>query len=123
VKFKKNQQGMTIISLLVLVSIIILVFMLILKIVPIYTNNYKLVGSLNALKSYPELVNLSSEEIKNRFNKNLDMNMVTNVTDQDIKIVKQGDILRINVEYERVEPIVGNLSVLVQFHEGFEIHR
>jgi len=97
--------------------------MLILKIVPIYTNNYKLVGSLNALKSYPELVNLSSEEIKNRFNKNLDMNMVTNVTDQDIKIVKQGDILRINVEYERVEPIVGNLSVLVQFHEGFEIHR
>lgn len=122
-KFKKNQQGMTIISLLVLVSIIILVFMLILKIVPIYTNNYKLVGSLNALKSYPELVNLSSEEIKNRFNKNLDMNMVTNVTDQDIKIVKQGDILRINVEYERVEPIVGNLSVLVQFHEGFEIHR
>ncbi len=109
--------------MLVLISMITFVIILILKIAPIYTNNYKLVSSLNALKNYPGLINLSAEEIKNKFNKNMDMNMVSNVTEQDIKIVKQGDIVRISVEYERVEAIVGNLSILVQFHEGFEIHR
>jgi hypothetical protein len=48
------------------------------------------------------------------------MNYVEHVTNDNIKIVAQPGYVRVEIDYERVEPIVGNLSVLVEFHEGFE---
>ena len=67
-----------------------------------------------------DLNNKSAREIRTSIEKNFDMNYVDHVTNDDITVIAMPGYVKVDVEYERVEPIVGNLSVLVQFHEGFE---
>ena len=54
-------------------------------------------------------------------NKRFNMNYVEHVDKEDIKISKHGDYVKVEVEYERVEPIMGNLSVLAEFYEVIEV--
>ena len=63
---------------------------------------------------------MSKYEIELSLAKRFNMNYVTKVTNEDITILKQGNYVKVEIEYERVEKIVGNLSVLVQFYESFE---
>jgi capsule polysaccharide export protein KpsE/RkpR len=120
VNLKTRQQGISAISQLFVIIIILSVFLLALKIIPIYLNNYKVASSLKALQNTPGLLSLSATEIRSKLDKYFDMNYVEHVTAQDIKIVKQYDYVKVDINYERVEPIVGNLSVLVEFNEGFQ---
>ena len=94
--------------------------LLALKIGPLYLNNSKIASSLTAVKNMSDLNNKSAREIRTSIEKNFDMNYVDHVTNDDITVIAMPGYVKVDVEYERVEPIVGNLSVLVQFHEGFE---
>jgi len=94
--------------------------LLILKIAPIYINHGRVVNALAAVKETTDITTRSKQEIKTSLEKRFDMNYVEHVTPQDIQIVAQPGYVSVNIDYERVEKIFGNLSVLVEFHEGFE---
>mgnify|MGYP003857977565 CR=1 FL=1 len=83
-------------------------------------NHSKVVNSLAAVESMPDVETLSKREILNSLNKRFNMNYVENVDKRDIEIIKQGNYVKVEIVYERVEKILGNLSVLVQFEESFE---
>ncbi len=119
-KFHKNQQGLTLISIVFILILIGFFTLLILKISPIYMNHGKVVNAIEALKNTDGVEDMSKSEILSILGKRFDMNYVDYVTPSDFKIVKQPGYVKIDLEYERVEPIMGNLSVLVEFHEGFE---
>lgn len=115
-----KQRGLTFLSLVFVLCLIGFFAMLILKIAPIYINHSRVVNALKAVEHTTDIANKSKVEIKTSLEKRFDMNYVEHVTDQDINIVAQPGYVRVNIDYERVESIFGNLSVLVQFHEGFE---
>ena len=115
-----RQQGLTFISLVFLLGLIGFFTLLALKIAPIYLNNSKVVSSVKTIKETPDIINKSKQEIKTSLEKNFDMNYVDHVSPNDITIVAVPGYVKLDIEYERVEPLFGNLSVLVQFHEGFE---
>ena len=94
--------------------------LLILKIGPLYLNNNKVASSVTDLKSMPDILNMTKQQINASLQKRFSMNYVDHVTEQDITIVTQPGYVKVDVEYERVEAIFGNLSALVNFHEGFE---
>jgi len=75
---------------------------------------------LTAVEKTPNVEVMSKYEIELSLAKRFNMNYVTKVTNEDITILKQGNYVKVEIEYERVEKIVGNLSVLVQFYESFE---
>jgi len=83
-------------------------------------NHSKVVNALSAVESTPDVETLSKRDILVSLNKRFGMNYVENVDKNDIEIIKQGDYVRVEIVYERVEKIIGNLSVLVQFDESFE---
>lgn len=115
-----KQRGLSLISLIILLAVIGFFALLVLKISPIYMNHSKVVNALAALENTDNLSSMSKQEIIMSLNKRFDMNYVDHVTPDDITIVAQPGFVRVNVDYERVEHIVGNISVLVEFHEGFE---
>jgi hypothetical protein len=49
------------------------------------------------------------------------MNYVYDVTQDDIKVTKRGDYLKVQIEYETVVKIIGNLSVLAEFNDVIEV--
>ncbi len=116
-----KQQGLTFISIVFILGLIAFFTLLVLKIAPIYINNSKVVNALAAVKNTTDLTTKTKQEIKSSLEKRFDMNYVDHVAPEDIKIVAQPGYVSVNVDYERVEKIFGNLSVLVEFHEGFEV--
>jgi hypothetical protein len=95
--------------------------LLVLKIAPIYINNSKVVNALAAVEKSTDIATQSKAEIQNSLSKRFNMNYVEYVTNDDITIVAQYGYVKVAIDYELVVPIAGNLSVLVQFHEGFQV--
>ncbi|MGR8929286.1 MAG: DUF4845 domain-containing protein [Gammaproteobacteria bacterium] len=116
-----KQRGLTFISLVFILGLIAFFTLLVLKIAPIYFNNSKVKNAVAAVKETVDITTKSKKEILDSLDKRFNMNYVEYVTNDDIKVIAQPGYVRLDIDYERVEPIVGNLSVLVEFHEGFEV--
>ncbi len=117
----KKQKGLTFISLMVILAVLGFFIFLGLKIGPIYLNNSKVENALTALKEMPNIQSMSKYEMRLSLAKRFDLNYVTKVNLDDVTILKQGDYVKVEIEYERVEKMIGNLSVLVHFDEAFEL--
>ncbi|MDD5112727.1 MAG: DUF4845 domain-containing protein [Methylobacter sp.] len=117
----KNQQGLTLISILFILGLIAFFTLLTLKIVPIYMDHAKVVNALKAIEQSPNIETQSENEVRNSLNKRFSMNYVYDVTQDDIKVVKHGNYLKVTIEYETVQKIAGNLSVLAEFNDSIEV--
>lgn len=116
-----RQQGMTLISLVFLMCGIGFVAMLVLKVGPIYLEHSKVTASLAAVEESVDALNTSDSEIREMVRKRFDLNYVTNVTARDLVITKSGGYLKVQLQYEVVKNIMGNLSVLVEFNDVIEV--
>jgi Tfp pilus assembly major pilin PilA len=117
----KSQQGYTLISLIFILGIVAFFVLLIMKIGPIYLDHSKVKSALAAIEQDKEVETKSESEIRSSLNKRFDMNYVSHVKAQDMKIIKRGNYLKVEADYEVVEKIVGNLSALVEFHDVIEV--
>ncbi|MDD2738490.1 MAG: DUF4845 domain-containing protein [Methylomonas lenta] len=116
-----NQRGLTFISLMLVLGLIAFFTLLVLKIAPIYFNHSKVLNALEAVEQSTDITSQPRNRILESLHKRFNMNYVEYVTDDDITIVAQPGYVKVDIDYDRVEPIMGNLSVLVEFHNGFEI--
>ena len=116
----QNQRGLTLISLIFLVGMIGCVVMLILKIAPLYMDNHNVANALKAEQQAPDILAKSKADIRKSLGKRFELNYVTHVNPDDIKVIGIPGYVKVSLEYERVVHIIGNLSVLVEFNEGFE---
>ncbi len=116
----KKQRGLTFVTLVFILCILGFFIMLGLKIGPIYMNHSKVVNALAAVENMTDVETMSKRAILNSLQKRFGINYVDKVGDEDITITKATGYTKVEIEYERVEKIVGNLSVLVEFYETFE---
>lgn len=116
----KRQQGLTLISLVFLLGLIGVFVLLTLKIIPIYSDHSKVSSALQALKQTPELTTKTEAEIRENLAKRFLINYVYDVKNEDITVVKHGSYVKVDIEYETVVKLVGNLSLLAEFHDTIE---
>lgn len=119
-KVNEREHGLTLISVALILGLIAFFTLLVLKIAPIYINNSRVQSALAALQQTTDIEKKSRHEVKVLLNKRFNLNYVDRVKDSDVKITKNGNYLRVEVQYEVIENIAGNLSVLVEFDEMFE---
>ena len=116
----KGQRGLTFLSIVLILGLIVFFVLLGLKIAPIYMNHSKVVNAMAALENMPDIDVMSKREILVSLNKRFNMNYVEKVGGDDITITKASNYTKVEIEYEVVEKLVGNLSVLVEFNESVE---
>lgn len=117
----KRQRGLTFISLIFVLGIAGFFVLLILKVGPIYLDHSKVLSALAAVEEAPDAATLSEHDIREMLRKRFDLNYVSDVEAGDIKIYKSGYYLKVEIEYEVVKKIMGNLSVLVEFDDVVEV--
>ncbi|MEF3074352.1 DUF4845 domain-containing protein [Methylobacter sp. Wu1] len=117
----KCQQGLTLISIAFILGLIAFFVLLILKIAPIYIDHSKVVNALAALEKTTDIQTKSEQEARTILDKRFTMNYVYDVTQDDIKVTKRGNYLKVEIEYETVVKIFGNLSVLAEFYDFIEV--
>ncbi|MDP1774052.1 MAG: DUF4845 domain-containing protein [Methylobacter sp.] len=116
----KRQQGLTLISIVFILGLIGFFVLLTLKIIPIYSDHGKVTSALAALKEDPNLAGFSETEIRTSLSKRFNINYVYDVKNEDITVVKHGNYVKVDIEYETVVKLVGNLSLLAEFHDTIE---
>lgn len=116
----KHQQGLTLISIIFILGFIAVSVLLTLKTIPIYMDHNKVASALKALKESPDFTALSEPEIRLNLSKRFRINYVYDVTDDDIKVIKHGEYVKVDIEYDTVVKLVGNLSLLAEFHDTIE---
>ena len=117
----KRQQGLTFIFLVFVLGLIAFFVLLGLKIGPIYLDHSKVVSALTEIEKTAHIEELSEAQIRNSLSKRFNINYVNDVTQDDITVTKQGNYLKVAIEYEVVRKIAGNLSVLVEFNDVIEV--
>ena len=117
----KNQQGLTFISIALILGLIGFFTLLILKIVPIYMDHNNVDSAMKELRNSPEIRSMSEPQIRESLSKRFNINYVYDVKQEDIEIIKHGDYLKVAIEYEVAKKIAFNLSVLAEFNDVIEI--
>ncbi len=117
----KPQQGYTLITLIFMLGIFGFFVLLAMKVGPIYLDHSKVKSALAAIEQMTDVATLSEAEIRASLDKRFNMNYVSDLKAQDVKIIKRGNYLKVQANYEVVEKIVGNASVLVQFDDVVEV--
>ncbi|MEQ1527676.1 MAG: DUF4845 domain-containing protein [Methylococcales bacterium] len=117
----KRQQGLTFISILLILGLIAFFVLLIFKVVPIYLDHSKVANALAEIKAMPDATTKSEAEIRKGLDRQFIMNYVYDVTQEDIKVVKHGTYLKVQIEYEVVKKLAGNLSLLAEFNDVIEV--
>lgn len=121
----KRQQGLTFITIVFILALIAFFTLLTLKIAPIYVNHGRVMNALEAVheefkKKIGDDALFTSRDVLSSFERRFNINYVEHVTNDNIIVSKQGKYLKVEIDYEVVEPFCCHLSILAQFHEEFE---
>lgn len=120
----RHQHGLTFIGFVLLMAVAGFFLLLLFRLGPVYLNHYKVSSSLESLKSDQQLLEKTREDILKTLEKRWDINMVDSVTTKDVKITRSDGSLRVQVAYDVVRPIVGNVAALIHFDDQIEVeHR
>lgn len=111
----KQQAGMTLIGSLLVAAALVLVAIVAMKIVPAYIEYFSVKTVLHGLAKEP-ISTMSKQEIMSAFDKRTDTAYIDVVSSKDLIIEKNstGETI-LAVEYEVRRPIMGNVSVLIDF--------
>ena len=117
----KKQQGLTMISWLVILSAVGFVVFLTMKIIPIYISGFDSYSSLESMTKEKGLANKSLSEIKEMLWRRMDINMVSDITKNDIYVTKGKGEIKIEIDYEVRKKIISNLDAVARFNKAVTI--
>jgi hypothetical protein len=117
----KKQQGMTLIGWILVFMLAAVIAIVALKLIPVYLDGYKVYQSMASLAEDDTARGKPPNELRKLLLRRLDINMVTDVTSDDITLTHQGGKTMVEVEYEVRRQMFGNLYAVVVFNKTVEI--
>ncbi|MGZ8982558.1 MAG: DUF4845 domain-containing protein [Methylotenera sp.] len=111
----KRQSGATLIGMVLVGAALVFVALVAMKVFPAYTEYFSVRTVIHAMGK-ESLSTMSKKEIMDSFNKRSSTAYIDVVKGNDLTIGKNsaGDTV-VSVEYQVVKPIMGNVSVLIDF--------
>ena len=114
----KNQTGLTAIGLILTLIPVGLAAYVILRVAPVYIEALSVGDVVNSLKKELDLKEKSREEISKIIQKRLyEINNVSSVARDDIKIQKTVNDVTVTIDYEARVPLFGNVAIALDFHK------
>ena len=115
-----RQGGMTYLGMLFLLVVIAFVALVLIKVLPLYMEHFKVDSSLESLAqdTKGDDTALNPYEIEKRLMSRLSINDVKHVTKDDIKVTREGRKTVVSVDYEARVTLFGNLDLIARFPDG-----
>ncbi|STX29357.1 transmembrane protein [Legionella beliardensis] len=120
----RKQQGVTFIGVVLLAATIVILGVLIMRIVPVYIQNYEVKSSIKALNNVRnEDMTFDAESLKQKLLNQLYINGIDTIKADNVTIVPtdQENHYRVTVNYLVIKPLVYNISLLFKFNESQEV--
>ena len=120
---RHSQKGMTVFGGFLLLLIVGAVVLLVIKIAPVYLENYNVKRVLIDMVEDQGTRKMAPHELVQSVKNRLNVSGIHNTKDFKITAKRSGRGMLINVDYEVRKPVVGNLDALMTFHEDVELIR
>ncbi len=118
---KQKQTGMTAIAWLGVIALILMFVLLALKLLPIYLDSFEVGSVLSDIKNEPNVANMTPLMITRTIMKRLDINMVDDVSKDDIYFDNVGKKRTVEIDYEVRKNLMGNVDLVVHFQKTVTI--
>lgn len=120
-----RQRGATMWGILAVMALVVAFALLTMKLVPAYIENAKVSSALNSMAEDPESRALPRRLLIKKVSDSLYIDMADDLLDLNdpavFQIQKTKNTRVITITYERVIPLVYNISALLDFEESVEI--
>ena len=116
-----HQKGMTAIGWLLVLGLIAFFTLITLRLVPGYLEFAKVASVLESLQDEPGITRKSKTEIFKMISKRFDVNDIYQVDPKLVTIMKDKNGLKVSINYERREHLVGNIDVITTFDKLVEV--
>jgi len=116
-----HQKGMTAIGWLLVLGLIAFFTLITLRLVPAYLEFAKVTSVLESLQNEPGITRKTKGEIISMIAKRFDVNDVYQVDAKQVKVTKEKGVLKVSINYERREHLVGNVDVVTTFDKLVEV--
>lgn len=111
----KHQTGLSLISMLLVAALLGFVLVLGMRTIPVYSEYFSVKKVLNLIVDSKPGVDVTPADIRRDFDKRARADYIDTVGGKDLTVIKQGNNFDLSVQYERVVPIAGNVSLLFEF--------
>ncbi|WP_230971582.1 DUF4845 domain-containing protein [Nitrogeniibacter aestuarii] len=112
----KHQTGLSLISMLLVAALLGFVLILGMRTIPVYSEYFSVKKLLNLIVDGKPGVDVTPADIRRDFDKRAKADYIDTISGKDLTIIKQGNNFDLSVQYERVVPIAGNVSLLIEFN-------
>lgn len=117
-----KMAGMSGLGFLLLLVVIGFFALLVIRLFPVYLEHYNVSSSLKSLQSEAQLEAMSNAEIRTSLLRRFEVNDVTHVGKEDIKIEIEDGARRVSIAYEVRKPFFGNIDLVVSFSDTAELN-
>jgi hypothetical protein len=118
---RNRQQGLTLISWIVVFAVLGMMVLIGIKITPVYLEHFAIRKTLESLKQEPLISRKPVTEIRKMLMRRMDMNSVYDLTKDEVLIKRASGVTTITIQYEERRPVVGNLSLVMTFKDEIEL--
>lgn len=119
----KSQQGMTLMSFLVVLAVVGFGAYIAMKLFPMYQEYYSVRSAAKGLAGEPGVANMDPSKIEDLFFRRLYINYSENVKPENVKIDRIEGGWNMKVNYEVRRPLVSNLDVVGVFDVSQDLTR
>ena len=120
-RHQHRQQGLTIFGGVILLLFISAIALVVIRVTPAYLENFTIKRIFNDLESEHGLVSKEPYTIRNIVKDRLRQSGIHDQKDMKFGVKRAGRTVIVSLVYSVREPIVGNLSVIMDFHEQSKI--
>ena len=118
----KNQAGLTAIGLILILIPVGLAVYIVLRVAPVYIEALSVGDVVSSLKKELDVKEKSRDEIYTMIKKRLEVNNISNVEKDDIKIQKTVNDVTVTIDYEARVPLFWNVALAFSFHKSAVMH-
>jgi hypothetical protein len=116
-----KQQGLTAITMLLILIIGGFLLLLAMKIGPIYLDHYKVKSIISNLAAQPNVGSRSRQQIQTDLWKRFYVNEIRDLDKNAVKLKKVGAGMQLELDYEVRKNILANVDAIVSFKEKVEL--
>lgn len=110
-RMRRKQTGITLVGLILVLAIVGLIAVLAMKVTPTVTEYFSIKKAIGSVKA----AGGSIAEMRTAFDKQAEVGYIDAINGKDLTIVKNGDDTEISFAYQKIIPLVGPASLLLDY--------
>ena len=108
---QRRQKGITLVGLILVLAIVGLIAVLAMKVTPTVTEYFSIKKAIASAKASGG----SIPEMRAAFNRQAEVGYIDAINGNDLEITKDGDAADISFAYQKIIPLVGPASLLIDY--------